>query len=306
MALIGSLTSGVSGLQSFSKDLEVIGNNIANVNTTAFKSGSLSFAESFSNTLRASQPGTGGTSSNVQASQIGSGVTIAGVNVNYNQGALSSTGQATDLGISGEGFFLVNDGNGTTYATRDGTFRWDNSGTLVNASGMKVQGLAGSVSWSGTTPTAGTLGTKSSDIKMLTTGLPAGVSLQSVSIDRSGNVVQMYSNGTSANVGQVLLQQFSQPTSLMKNGDGLYSSLSSAGPKGTNGLFTTAASVTAADYTAGGSGNGTIEAGTLEQSNVDLTSEFANMITAQRSFQANARVVTVSDTLLDDIVNLKR
>jgi len=297
MSLIGSLSSGVTGLQTFSKDLEVIGNNIANINTTAFKSGSLGFTESFSNTLRASQP-SGGTISNVQASQIGSGVKIAGINVNFNQGALSTTGQATDLGISGDGFFLVRDNSGVNYATRDGNFRWDDSGALVNSMGMNVLGLTGDHT---TAPS-----TNMGPIRRDDSPTATGATLQSIAIDRTGSVVQFYSDGSNATVGQVLLQKFSQPSSLMKHGDGLYTSLNNAGPTG--GLFTGAALTvgTALDYKAGNNGNGTIEAGTLEQSNVDLTSEFANMITAKRSFQANARVVTVSDTVLDDIVNLKR
>jgi flagellar hook protein FlgE len=299
MSLIGSLSSGVTGLQTFSKDLEVIGNNIANVNTTAFKSGSLGFTESFSNTLRASQPGNGGAVSNVQASQIGSGVKISGINVNFNQGALNTTGQATDLGVSGDGYFLVKDGSGVSYATRDGNFRWDDQGYLVNATGMRVQGLTGD---STTAP-----GTAVGGIQRDNAPLASGATLQSIAIDRAGDVVQFYSDGSNKTVGQVLLQRFSQPSALMKHGDGLYTSLTNAGPSGTDGIFSSGTDVTtAADYTAGTGANGTIEAGTLEQSNVDLTAEFADMITAQRSFQANARVVTVSDTVLDDIVNLKR
>jgi flagellar hook protein FlgE len=303
MSLIGSLSSGVTGLQTFSKDLEVIGNNIANVNTTAFKSGSLAFTESFSNTLRASQPGNGGAVSNVQASQIGSGVKIAGINVNFNQGALTTTGQATDLGVSGDGYFLVKDGSGVTYATRDGNFRWDDQGYLVNATGMRVQGLTGDSTKAPTTAT----GDIKRDDSIVTNAAGVATTVQSIAIDRAGDVVQFYSDGGNKTVGQVLLQKFSQPSSLMKHGDGLYTSLANAGPAGTDGIFTSVSDVkTAADYTAGTGANGTIEAGTLEQSNVDLTAEFANMITAQRSFQANARVVTVSDSVLDDIVNLKR
>jgi flagellar hook protein FlgE len=302
MALIGTLNSGVSALKVFTKDLEVIGDNIANVNTTAFKSSKVGISDDFSNTLRASQPGNGGTISNVQAAQIGSGVKLAGINVNYNQGALSTTGQGTDLGISGEGYFIVKDGNGTAFATRSGSFRWDDQGYLVNSQGMRVQGLSGN---STTVP-----GTAVGDIKRDETALagPPSENLQSISIDRSGNVVQFYSGGSNRTVGQILVQQFTQPSSLMKRGDGLYTSLDNAGPKGTDKVFTSAAAVTApADYQAGSTGGaGTIEAGTLELSNVDLTEQFANMITAQRSFQAASRLVTVSDSMLEEIVNLKR
>lgn len=310
MALIGTLTSGVSALKVFSKDLEVIGDNIANVNTTAFKSGKVSITDDFSNTLRASQPGNGSTISNVQSAQIGTGVKISGINTNFTQGVVSSTGSATDLAVSGNGYFLVKDGTGDTLATRAGSFRWDDQGYLVNAAGMRVQGLKGDY--------ATGLGTAVGDIKKdtatQTNASGATITLKSVAIDRSGQVVQFYSDGSNKTVGQVLVQQFNQPSSLMKRGDGLYTSLNNAGPIGngtggtTNQLFTTAATLTAGntDYVAGSSGNGTIEAESLELSNVDLTEQFAAMITAQRSFQAASRLVTVSDSVLEDIVNLKR
>jgi len=278
MALIGSLSSGVSGLQMFSKDLEIIGNNIANVNTTAFKSGNLTFAESFSNTLRAAQPSSG-SDSGVLAAQVGTGVQFSGVNTNFNQGALAATGQATDLGISGEGYFVVESPtDNTLYATRVGNFRWDDNGYLVSQKGMRVQDITGA------------------DVKLGTP--PAGASLQSVSINRSGQVIEYYSDGTNNSAGApqtVGMATFKQKGGLMSAGDGLYN-FDVAGINSTLPAL----------GTPGSSGYGTIESGMLEQSNVDLTSEFASMITAQRSFQANARVVTVSDSLLDDIVNLKR
>ena len=119
MPLISTLTTGVSALRSFSKGLEVIGNNIANVNTTGFKSSSVSFADTFSDTLRASAPSTG-TTSDQSAVQVGTGVQVASIKASFTQGALTSTGNTTDLGISGNGFFIVKDGSGNQFATRDG------------------------------------------------------------------------------------------------------------------------------------------------------------------------------------------
>src|SRR4051812_37911756 len=99
MSLIGTLTSGVSALRSFTKDLEVIGNNISNVNTTGFKGSRVSFADSFSNTLRGSAPSSA-TSPNQSAEQVGTGVKISKINARFTQGALTTTGLGTDLGIS--------------------------------------------------------------------------------------------------------------------------------------------------------------------------------------------------------------
>ena len=106
MSLIGTLTSGVSALRTFSKGLEVIGNNIANINTTGYKSSQATFADSFSNTLRASAPSSGTTSSQ-SAIQVGTGVQLSSIQTNYSQGSLNATGNVTDLGISGKGFFIV-------------------------------------------------------------------------------------------------------------------------------------------------------------------------------------------------------
>jgi flagellar hook protein FlgE len=98
--------------------------------------------------------------------------------------------------------------------------------------------------------------------------------------------------------GQILLQRFNDPQALMKEGQNLYSGLGAAGPLGGSSSPTPAAPLT--------NGLGTVVSGALEGSNVDLANEFASMITTQRAFQANARVITTSDEMLQELVNLKR
>jgi flagellar hook protein FlgE len=279
MSLIGTLTSGVSAMRTFTKGLEVIGNNIANVNTTAFKGSATTFEDSFSNTLRGSAPSTA-TGSNLSAIQVGTGVKLSAINARFTQGALSSTGVSTDLGISG---------NGSEYATRAGDFRLDDQGFLVTSKGYRVQGLTG-----------GTAGTPPATLGSIQLGTPpVGTQLQSFSIDRQGNLVEFYSDGSSIATNRVLLQTYQDPTALQRVGDNLFIGMSNAGPFG--GL-----ALTAVGNNPGTNGLGTIEAGTLELSNVDLTEQFANMITTQRSFQASSRIVTVSDQVLEEVVNLKR
>ncbi|MDQ8202538.1 flagellar hook-basal body complex protein [Pelagicoccus sp. SDUM812003] len=142
----GALSSGISALTSFSKGMEVIGNNIANVNTVSFKSSRIKYSETFNQVLQQSAPSPNGTEgSNVQASQVGLGVQVEGIVGQFHQGGLSATNQLTDLAISGEGFFLVNDprNNDAEYATRGGDFRIDDNGYLVTSSGMRVQGMTG-------------------------------------------------------------------------------------------------------------------------------------------------------------------
>lgn len=142
----GALSSGISALNSFSKGMEVIGNNIANVNTVSFKSSRIKYSETFNQVLKQSAPSpSSGDRSNVQASQVGLGVQVEGIVGQFHQGGLSSTNQLTDLAISGEGFFLVQDPKNSTsqFATRGGDFRIDDRGFLVTSGGMRVQGLTG-------------------------------------------------------------------------------------------------------------------------------------------------------------------
>src|SRR5690606_3688955 len=138
--MLRSLTSAISGLQNFQERMDVIGNNIANVNTTAFKSARVDFADSFSQTLRNSSSSTGNTPG-VAAMQIGSGVTTGAIRNIQTQGAVTRTGMQTDLAISGEGFFVVRDSltNGQ-FVTRAGDFRVDDSGYIVTNNGFRLQG----------------------------------------------------------------------------------------------------------------------------------------------------------------------
>lgn len=300
MSLIGTLTSGVSALRSFTKGLEVIGNNIANVNTTGYKGATVTFAESFSNTLRSSSP-SDGTASNLPAMQVGTGVRLSNISARFTQGALSSTGVATDLGISGNGFFRVrNPLDGSEFVTRAGAFRIDDAGYLVTAQGFRVQGITGTVA-AGLTTTVGDI--RLSQPPDAPPAAAADAKRQSFSIDRQGNIVEFFSDGTSATSGRILLQNFSDPSGLQKFGDNLYTGINAAGPIGGTALDADPAT---SSNLPGEAGMGTIESGTLELSNVDLTEEFANMITTQRSFQAGSRLVTVSDAVLEEVVNLKR
>lgn len=289
MSLIGTLGSGVSALRTFMKGLEVIGANIANVNTTGYKASEATYSDSFSNILQRSSPSTA-TSGNNPAIGIGTGVGLAGVNTDFGQGSLASTGRGTDLGISGSGFFHVkNVIDGSEYATRSGDFRWDDQGFLVNPQGFRVQGATG----------AGLAAV--GDVQLGTP--PVGAQLQSVTIDKGGNVVEFYSDGTSATTNQVLVQGFTDPSALVKEGNNLYSGLIAAGPVG---AAANSSALQVVVNSPGTNGLGSIQSGTLELSNVDLTDQFANLITTQRSFQAASRLVTVSDSVLEDIVNLKQ
>jgi len=294
MPLIGTLTSGISAMRSFTKGLEVIGNNIANVNTTGFKASTTSFADSFSNTLRASAP-SGAENTNQSATQIGTGVRLSQISTRFTQGGLTTTGVPTDLAISGNGFFLVrNQTDGQVFATRSGEFRIDDQGYLVSTHGYRVQGLNGG---STTSPLSTALGDIRVGQNLPVDGGGQPIALQSFSIDGNGNLTEFYADGSSAITNAVQLQNYRDPSALQKQGDNLYTGFTAAGIIAIGGN----------DFGAPGSnGLGKVESGQIELSNVDLTEEFANMITTQRSFQASSRLVTISDQVLEEIVNLKR
>jgi flagellar hook protein FlgE len=286
--MLRSLTSAISGLQNFQERMDVIGNNIANVNTTGFKGARVDFSDSFSQTLRNSTP-IAANSPGVSAMQVGSGVATGAIRNLYTQGAVARTGVDTDMAIAGEGYFVVRDSiNDQQYATRSGNFDL-RDGYLVSSSGQRLQGI--------TDMGAGTIG----DIRIDMTGYsedPTGVTLKSWSIDVEGKVNVSLSNGDQFVRGQVLLQSFNDPQALMKAGNNLYSGIELSGPMTWD---------TTTGVGAPGRGNlGTIQEKSLELSNVDLATEFSTMITAQRAFQATARVITVSDDMLQELVNLKR
>ncbi len=138
MASTTALFTGLGGLNVNSRRLEVIGNNISNVNTTAFKSNRMLFSSAFNRTVSL---GTGPTanSGGTNPGQVGLGVTMAGTQRNFNNGAISPTGINTDLAIEGDGFFVV-ERNEEQFYTRAGSFQLNSNNDLVSLSGDRVQG----------------------------------------------------------------------------------------------------------------------------------------------------------------------
>ena len=138
--MLRSLFSGVSGLKAHQTMLDVAGNNIANVNTTGFKTSQTQFQDTLSQLMSspsAAQAGVGGTN----PAQVGLGVKVAGITTNCQQGAAQLTNRSTDMMISGDGFFTVKNGTEQMY-TRAGSFNFDSTGQLVTADGALVQGWA--------------------------------------------------------------------------------------------------------------------------------------------------------------------
>ena len=126
-----SLFAGISGLASSGKQLDVIANNIANVNTVGFRSGKIHFGDILSQSV------TGGSAAGMQ---VGRGVEVCGITTQFSPGSFETTANATDLAIDGDGFFIVQDSDGGEYYTRAGAFSLNNEGYLVDVNSFKVQG----------------------------------------------------------------------------------------------------------------------------------------------------------------------
>ncbi|MFT9269932.1 MAG: flagellar hook-basal body complex protein [Liquorilactobacillus nagelii] len=292
--MLRSLYSGVSGLKSMQTDLDVVANNISNVNTPGFKSSRAMFQDMVSQTLTdATAPSN--TSGGINAKQIGLGTQIGSIDTITTNGAPKSTGRSLDLYINGGGYFAVQRTSTTpkTYYTRVGAFERDSDGTLVTTSGgMKVLG------WSSATPTAyagGTpsynTGTTPSTIKVPATVNGSQYSAGSLAIDQNGLITATYGNQKYA-IGELAFADFTNPEGLERVGDTQFAASTNSG---------------AATYsTSGSNGVGSLVSGELEMSNVDLSSEFTEMIIANRAYQANAKVITTSDEVLQNLTNLSR
>lgn len=256
--MIKSLFSGITALKANTQKMGVIGDNIANVTTQGFKGARMDFA----NLLNQSVGGYTG-------QEVGSGVAVGKLSRDWTQGSIQTTSNSTDIGINGNGFFVVKDSGDNEYYTRAGMFHFDKEGYLVDNYGYKVQGEGGDIQVSDTTGTT------------------------SVSITSAG-VITSYSSGdtTGTSVGTISLATFACNWGLAAMDKNLYT--------------TTGYSGDASKGAPGSGGKGTVSGYALEMSNVDLATEFGEMITTQRSFQAAAKIITASDEVLQTLMSMKR
>lgn len=134
-----AFNTAVSGLQANQSKMEVIGNNIANVNTTGFKANRATFEEQFAQTLSAASP-PNGNQGGVNPKQIGMGSSVASIDTIHTQGTISATGKNTDVAIQGDGYLVLEDNTGNRLYSRDGNLGLDGDGRLVSNNGMRVQG----------------------------------------------------------------------------------------------------------------------------------------------------------------------
>ncbi|GAK10928.1 flagellar basal body rod protein FlgG [Geomicrobium sp. JCM 19039] len=270
--MIRSMYSGVTGLQNHQQKLDVIGNNIANVNTFGFKKGRYTFQDMLSQTVQGAS-GSAGDLGGTNPRQIGLGVQTGSIDTIHTQGALQPTGRELDLGIAGDGYFRVGPQTDATDAntlyTRAGNFYLDEEGYIVNSNGHYLLGEDGN-------------------------GISIPTDAESFSIGSDGGVYVVGGTGIGEDglAGTIQLATFPNPEGLEKVGGNLYRQSPNSGEPGD-------------PVTPGEGGSGTLVAGALEMSNVDLSEEFVEMITAQRGLQANSRIITTSDEVLQELLNLK-
>jgi flagellar basal-body rod protein FlgG len=265
---IQALRTGASGMRAMEMNLDVIANNIANVNTTAFKRSRSNTENLFYRHIKL--PGAQDAFNNYApvGLEIGLGTRVQGTQMMYEQGTFQITNNPYDMAIDGEGFFQVIDPTTNNFLyTRAGNFS-------VNSNGILVVG-------------------SSNTGRMVQPQISIPINAEGIVISAEGNVsIKQFGQTQFSQVGQLQLAKFLNPQGLLPMGENLYQETLSSGAAifgqpGTNGL-------------------GTVQQNALEQSNVDPTNELVDMITTQRAFELNSQAVQAGDQMLQLINNLRR
>ncbi|AND85277.1 flagellar hook-basal body complex protein [Clostridium tyrobutyricum] len=291
--MLPSLYSGISGLRANQQKLNVVANNIANSSTTGFKTQSMNFEDMISQNLSDPSAPVNNGIGGVNGKQSGLGVKVGGISTDFTNGSMQSTNRNLDFALDGTGYFVVSPDGGTDdYYTRDGAFVLDKDGNLLTQEGNHVMGYASGATGTGQPTTALSI---KQYYTSATNGVDTGTDAQKVSsfsVGKDGSITVKLGDGTSYEVGQIGLASFQNEGGLVKMGGNLYKTSPNSGD---------------ATYGTSGSGSfGDINQGMLEMSNVDLAQQFTDMIIAQRAFQANGKIISTDDEVLQDLVNLKR
>lgn len=304
--MVGSMYAAISGLRAHQQKMNVIGNNIANVNTYGYKSQRTTFKESMYSSLRASTGGTA-TMGGTNASQIGYGCSVGTIDMNMKTGTYAITDRTTDVMIDGDGFLItgnITDGYDIAggdsidglQLSRLGNLDFDNNGYLVDGNGNVIYGFA-----------------KDNQLDYTDTLVPLKkpadpnepdevMALTNISISDKGEITGSYGDQI-ITIGCIALAYVDNPNGLTHLGGPYYQAGGNAGGvrAGTVGNV-----IGAGDDTGIVNFNSSFVPGALEMSNVDISNEFADLITTQRGFQANTKIITVTDEMLSDLVSMKR
>jgi flagellar basal body rod protein FlgG len=259
--------TAVAGLDTFNEALSVVSDNIANANTTGFKSNTVDFGDLVSGLIA--------TSDGAPTAQ-GVGSSVLGVTSDFTTGAEIQTGNWSDLMNQGTGFFAVQNptSNAISY-TRDGSFELNSKGLLTDMNGNDVLDSAGNT----ITVAAGTT---------------------DLSVDQFGNLSGVLTGATTATyIDTIGVTSFSNPNGLIREGSNDFTA-------GANVGTVTVANPIAGAGGATSDTAGTVISGALEGSNVDLTSQMVNLINYQADYQANSKSISTASTDLQTVVNLIR
>ena len=329
--MLRSMYSGISGMKVNQTKLDVIGNNIANVATTGFKSSRAEFKDMlYQNSGEASAPIS--TKGGTNAKQVGLGAQLSSINKVMGQGNALSTGRSLDVCVDGDGYLIVGSGNiiasnpvannafegntgGTTgnesldvLYTRDGNLTLDYQGNLLTADGYRVMGYNIGLEHTvdGITATFVEADKGKDSIKsdaLVPLAIPDKVGDQAVrtfEIGKDGVVTAILGNGTRSALGQIAMASFKNPEGLTSIGGNLLQISSNSGDTIIKSWLG------AGEATNNSKAFGEFIQGALEGSNVDLTEQFTDMITATRSFQAASKMITTGDEILQTITGLMR
>ena len=376
--MTGAMYAAISGMKAHMNKLNVIGNNVANVNTFGYKTARTTFAESMYTTMRAGSNGSN-SMGGINPSQLGYGANISTIDLNMSSNSYVPTGRPMDCAIFGDGFFLVGPkptsgfdpaNPDTPYAlsptnpqdlllTRVGDFKFDADGYLVDGRGNVVYGFVtraddddpgvgdpltprtstqlvhirqtlAAVCKADATADAdyvpegaaifpGVNGTGYNEYSMdptLTTGKPISCNIESVEIDGQTGMITAYNNATSSTVvvGYIPLAKVTNPYGVTHESGPYYRAGGGAGDCTVAMVGDALGEVYLNNQDAGddgatrifGTGDVTIIPNSLEASGTDIATEFAEMISTQRGYQANTRIITVTDSMLEELVNIKR
>lgn len=337
--MVKSMFAAIAGLKTHQSRMDVISNNIANVNTWGFKTRSANFADAmYQNRMQGGQGyNVNGYSGGMNTSQLGFGVNLSSISTDFTTGSWSPTGNGLHCMINGPSFFIVgafhesvqNIASDGVSLSRVGIFSVDSNGFLVDDQGNYVYGYActnvGQTKVYPAPTTGSDLAEAEFDTNQMTPiripsqkeidqsnvntnmigspngGTPGVVDLNdttdrgefmSYTIGTDGTIVGITKDSKPYTLGKIAVASVQNPNGLEQNQGYLYTIGPNAG--------------TVEDVEAGSDAVGKILSGYLEMANVDLANEIATMITTQRGYQANTKMITVTDEMLAELVNMKR
>jgi len=294
--MMRGMYAAISGLEAHQTMLDVTANNLANVDTVGFKAQRTTFVDELSQLVRAGA-GPNGNVAGSNPEQVGLGVTVGSIDNLMTTGSLQSTGNPTDVAIQGDGFLRVTTGDPSTPLsatqqieyTRNGDMTINPKGYLTTQEGQYVVGHGATPS--GTAPNI-TYTPNSTDGYI---NVPPGST--DVAIGQDGSVSYVDQNSSNATyqqrvtAGYLTLSTFPNEAGLTRMGGSLWTESAASGIPSTG--------------TPNTQGFGQTIAGTLEMSNVDMATEFTNMIQAERGYQANSSVISTADQMLQTLVQLR-